>query len=143
MICDRSSYKFLIIFDIISTSIVFLVLLCKWFCQTCGWRYTTIDSLWYFDFDHTIQSFSNGMLSFFYFHNIFYFTELRHVITQALVVAGLSIVLSLMELISAEKKETCGAKFSCVFKFTRLIYYIYNFFNDFGLFPKWPSSQTS
>ena len=121
----HSEYKLLIIFDLISTLLVLLILA----CEPWGWRYTTIDVLWYdavrqnyFDFDHTIGE----MLTFFYFHNVFYITKLLYVIYQALVVAGLSIFLSFMELVSAELKERCGAIFSCVFKIIRLVYYIYN-----------------
>ena len=127
-------YKLLIIFEIISTLLVFLVLA----CEQWSWKYTTIDSLWYdavrqnyFDFDHIIGE----ILSFFYFHNVFYVTQLCHVITQALVVAGLSFILSLLELKTAELKERCGAQLSCTFKIIRLVYYIYNVKGilDYGL----------
>ena len=129
-------YKLLIIFEIISTLLVFLILA----CEQWSWKYTTIDRLWYdalrqnyFDFDHIIGE----ILSLFYFHNVFYVTQLRHVITQALVVAGLSFFLSLWELMTAEPKcaTGCGAQLSCTFKIIRLVYYIYNVKGilDYGL----------
>ena len=127
-------YKLLIIFELISTLLVFLVLA----CEQWSWKYTTIDVLWYdalrqnyFDFDHIIGE----ILSFFYFHNVFYVTQLCHVITQALVVAFLSFFLSLLELMTAELKERCGAQLSCTFKIIRLVYYIYNVKGilDYGL----------
>ena len=135
----HSEYKLLIIFDLISTLLVFLILV----CEPWGWRYTTIDRLWYdavrrnyFDFDHTIGE----MLSLFYFHNVFYVVELCQVITQALVVAGLSFLITLFELVCAELKEPWGAIFSCVFKNIRLVYYIYNIkcILDYGLLRNQP-----
>ena len=135
-------YKLLIIFEIISTLLVFLVLA----CEQWSWKYTTIDSLWYdavrqnyFDFDHIIGE----ILSFFYFHNVFYVTQLCHVITQALVVAGLSFILSLLELKTAELKERCGAELSCTFKVIRLVYYTYNVkgISDYGLLRNHPDQM--
>ena len=135
-------YKLLIIFEIISTLLVFLILA----CEQWSWKYTTIDSLWYdalrqnyFDFDHIIGE----ILSLFYFHNVFYVTQLCHVITQALVVAGLSFFLSLLELMTAELKERCGAQLSCTFKVIRLVYYTYNVkgISDYGLLRNHPDQM--
>ena len=135
-------YKLLIIFEIISTLLVFLVLA----CEQWSWKYTTIDSLWYdalrqnyFDFDHIIGE----ILSLFYFHNVFYVTQLCHVITQALVVAFLSFFLSLLELMTAELKERCGAQLSCTFKMIRLVYYSYNVkgISDYGLLRNHPDQM--
>ena len=135
-------YKLLIIFEIISTLLVFLILA----CEQWSWKYTTIDSLWYdalrqnyFDFDHIIGE----ILSLFYFHNVFYVTQLCHVITQALVVAFLSFFLSLLELMTAELKERCGAQLSCTFKMIRLVYYSYNVkgISDYGLLRNHPDQM--
>ena len=135
-------YKLLIIFELISTLLVFLVLA----CEQWSWKYTTIDSLWYdavrqnyFDFDHIIGE----ILSLFYFHNVFYVTQLCHVITQALVVAFLSFFLSLLELMTAELKERCGAQLSCTFKMIRLVYYSYNVkgISDYGLLRNHPDQM--
>ena len=135
-------YKLLIIFELISTLLVFLILA----CEQWSWKYTTIDRLWYdalrqnyFDFDHIIGE----ILSFFYFHNVFYVTQLCHVITQALVVAGLSFILSLLELKTAELKERCGAELSCTFKVIRLVYYTYNVkgISDYGLLRNHPDQM--
>ena len=135
-------YKLLIIFEIISTLLVFLILA----CEQWSWKYTTIDSLWYdalrqnyFDFDHIIGE----ILSLFYFHNVFYVTQLCHVITQALVVAFLSFFLSLLELMTAELKERCGAELSCTFKVIRLVYYTYNVkgISDYGLLRNHPDQM--
>ena len=135
-------YKLLIIFEIISTLLVFLILA----CEQWSWKYTTIDSLWYdalrqnyFDFDHIIGE----ILSLFYFHNVFYVTQLCHVITQALVVAFLSFFLSLLELMTAELKERCGAQLSCTFKVIRLVYYTYNVkeISDYGLLRNHPDQM--
>ena len=135
-------YKLLIIFELISTLLVFLILA----CEQWSWKYTTIDSLWYdalrqnyFDFDHIIGE----ILSLFYFHNVFYVTQLCHVITQALVVAFLSFFLSLLELMTAELKERCGAQLSCTFKVIRLVYYSYNVkgISDYGLLRNHPNQM--
>ena len=135
-------YKLLIIFEIISTLLVFLILA----CEQWSWKYTTIDRLWYdalrqnyFDFDHIIGE----ILSLFYFHNVFYVTQLCHVITQALVVAFLSFFLSLLELMTAELKERCGAQLSCTFKMIRLVYYSYNVkgISDYGLLRNHPDQM--
>ena len=135
-------YKLLIIFELISTLLVFLILA----CEQWSWKYTTIDSLWYdalrqnyFDFDHIIGE----ILSLFYFHNVFYVTQLCHVITQALVVAFLSFFLSLLELMTAELKERCGAELSCTFKVIRLVYYTYNVkgISDYGLLRNHPDQM--
>ena len=135
-------YKLLIIFELISTLLVFLILA----CEQWSWKYTTIDSLWYdavrqnyFDFDHIIGE----ILSLFYFHNVFYVTQLCHVITQALVVAFLSFFLSLLELMTAELKERCGAQLSCTFKMIRLVYYSYNVkgISDYGLLRNHPDQM--
>ena len=135
-------YKLLIIFELISTLLVFLILA----CEQWSWKYTTIDSLWYdalrqnyFDFDHIIGE----ILSLFYFHNVFNVTQLCHVITQALVVAFLSFFLSLLELMTAELKERCGAQLSCTFKMIRLVYYSYNVkgISDYGLLRNHPDQM--
>ena len=135
-------YKLLIIFELISTLLVFLILA----CEQWSWKYTTIDRLWYdalrqnyFDFDHIIGE----ILSLFYFHNVFYVTQLCHVITQALVVAFLSFFLSLLELMTAELKERCGAQLSCTFKMIRLVYYSYNVkgISDYGLLRNHPDQM--
>ena len=135
-------YKLLIIFELISTLLVFLILA----CEQWSWKYTTIDRLWYdalrqnyFDFDHIIGE----ILSLFYFHNVFYVTQLCHVITQALVVAFLSFFLSLLELMTAELKERCGAELSCTFKVIRLVYYTYNVkgISDYGLLRNHPDQM--
>ena len=135
-------YKLLIIFEIISTLLVFLILA----CEQWSWKYTTIDRLWYdalrqnyFDFDHIIGE----ILSLFYFHNVFNVTQLCHVITQALVVAFLSFFLSLLELMTAELKERCGAQLSCTFKMIRLVYYSYNVkgISDYGLLRNHPDQM--
>ena len=135
-------YKLLIIFELISTLLVFLILA----CEQWSWKYTTIDRLWYdalrqnyFDFDHIIGE----ILSLFYFHNVFNVTQLCHVITQALVVAFLSFFLSLLELMTAELKERCGAQLSCTFKMIRLVYYSYNVkgISDYGLLRNHPDQM--